>query len=728
MMRLALAAAVMPLCACLMSKPLTLPLRATLSPPAKDRVDIAVIGHSDSDGSALRVAEGLSARLGMAVVPFGDAAAGEAAASGRIICVDSAASLSGAELSSLVSSALSVEVVLEGIRSNEAAAAAHYMLPVRSNDDWEEVLDEAERLVLLGRRPKRGKEDLNLDLGVDTFFASLTFPRLEDALPHLRELEKDVDALEVRADLLWDQSEFALAHSLSVLRRKLGKGSRAALGGVVFTVRSTDQCGAFDLRAEGGVAKMHELLKVGLRCGVETLDVEWGHGDKEYHSLLRYVSKRYPSTATLGSYHAVGHKVPLPRARRVARRCYARGLADAVKVVFSVASADDAHLYNAAVEGAGLPPEVPKICVCLGDAGRSSRALNRRFSPVTHAALPVAAAPGQLSPSALLELRRGLGLLPDRSYWLFGGPSIASSPSPDMHNAAFRSAGLADAAVYARLNEPFDLNAMAAALMDEGFGGASVTIPHKESVIELLDGLTPLAEALGAVNTVFVRREEVWNKHYGIFEIKRTLVGTNTDCSGMLEILAKSLAAQNAGWSPAQKGAAGLVLGAGGTARAAVLALRSLGMDVYLWNRSADKARALAEDLGGVTVLEDLSDKSITEAMEQTPGKGGFDGLRAVVCTVPAKAGLTLPARLLARQPVVLDASYDPPETALLRQARAEGCPTLRGADLLLAQGVQQWELWTGRRAHVDVMKQQIEWKIAALAEKQRQAEQRGDA
>lgn len=149
-----------------------------------------------------------------------------------------------------------------------------------------------------------------------------------------------------------------------------------------------------------------------------------------------------------------------------------------------------------------------------------------------------------------------------------------------------------------------------------------------------------------------------------------------------------------------------LVVGAGGTARSACYAAKQLGCRVLVHNRTPAKAAALATRFGGTTVA------SLDEPIP---------ALAAILCTVPAEvraagcggfppaglltlflraeqAGFKVPSHLLASHPVVLDAAYGRTETALVAQARAAGCACVEGIDMLLAQGLAQFRLWTGRR------------------------------
>ena len=182
-----------------------------------------------------------------------------------------------------------------------------------------------------------------------------------------------------------------------------------------------------------------------------------------------------------------------------------------------------------------------------------------------------------------------------------------------------------------------------------------------------------------------------------------------------------------------------MVIGAGGTARAAVYALRvGLGLPVVIYNRSPDKARALAQelqaalprassgngDIRGVACTADLSEAAVMSAVSDATSRPGLlpatqsrFALATVISTVPASAEFTLPDWALpsstastslpsaaGHRPVVLDVVYKPPLTALVQQARGAGLTVVPGATMLVEQGVEQSERWTGRSAPRKVM------------------------
>lgn len=214
--------------------------------------------------------------------------------------------------------------------------------------------------------------------------------------------------------------------------------------------------------------------------------------------------------------------------------------------------------------------------------------------------------------------------------------------------------------------------------------GANVTIPYKETVLSMLDLLDPLAERIGAVNTIVKRN--------GILE------GHNTDVIGFLTSLKVS-----GGFEP--KGTSVLIFGAGGAARAAVFGLVDEGVEVIgIANRTTERGQALAQELAGKIdalalpiegsgVLDYVSSASlIVNCTSMGMRHSGLEGVSP------------LSAAAIPNSALVYDMVYTPSETPLLKEARKAGAKVVGGLPMLVYQGAAAFELWTGRRAPVEVM------------------------
>lgn len=267
------------------------------------------------------------------------------------------------------------------------------------------------------------------------------------------------------------------------------------------------------------------------------------------------------------------------------------------------------------------------------------------------------------------------------------GYPVRHSLSPVMHNAAFAALGFNW--VYLAFEAPPERLADAIGGMRAlGMRGLNLTIPHKEAACRLVDRLTPQAEAIGAVNTLF------WDGD--------TLVGDNTDAEGFLRSLLE------AGVEP--RGQRVLVVGAGGSARAVVYALRQQGASVWVANRNLARAELLTQRYGAEGVLP-------LESAALTPELARFDGV--VSCTPlgmqPNEATMPpLPLEQLPAHAWVCDLVYRPLETRLLREARAHELKTISGLGMLLWQGALAFERWTGVSAPVEVMERALRENLAS--------------
>jgi shikimate dehydrogenase len=250
------------------------------------------------------------------------------------------------------------------------------------------------------------------------------------------------------------------------------------------------------------------------------------------------------------------------------------------------------------------------------------------------------------------------------------GWPVAHSRSPQMHNAALAAVGLADWR-YLRLPLPPELfEETVRALPAAGFRGVNVTIPHKHAALALADEASEAARAIGAANTL-------------TFE-DGAIVADNTDAPGLLAALGE----------PVQRRRA-LVLGAGGAGRAAAWALAGAGADVAVWNRTPERARALAAEFG-VRAVEGGERAEIVVNCTSV-------GLHDPEATFKA---LPIEADEMGAGSLVVDMVYRAGGTRFLEAARTRGARVVDGLEILVAQGAASFERWTGMEAPREAMRE----------------------
>lgn len=272
---------------------------------------------------------------------------------------------------------------------------------------------------------------------------------------------------------------------------------------------------------------------------------------------------------------------------------------------------------------------------------------------------------------------------------LIGDP-VAHSLSHRFQQAALDACGIA--ARYVLWQTPADkLVERVRSLCDQDCLGANVTIPHKRAVLPLLDKIDPLAEQIGAVNTI-VNRDDY-------------LYGYNTDAPGLLHALKEQgIGKAVLGGRVSLKGYTVVLLGAGGAARGAAFALTGAGIErLIILNRHLERAQMLAADVQQhyEGPIFSLNDPSFLIAHSSAII------INATSLGMHEDASM-LPTEVLARfdpDTFVYDMIYNPSQTYLLCQARAIGLRTANGLSMLLHQGALSFTLWTGKPAPLDVMR-----------------------
>ncbi len=268
------------------------------------------------------------------------------------------------------------------------------------------------------------------------------------------------------------------------------------------------------------------------------------------------------------------------------------------------------------------------------------------------------------------------------------GHPVAHSRSPAMHTAALAELGLADEWTYEAIDiAPEGFEALTRSLPAVAYAGVNVTVPHKLAALALADVASEAAAAIGAANML----------SFGDGQI----AADNTDAAGIVASMPEPPVGKRA-----------LVLGAGGSARAVVWALREAGADVAVWNRTGERAERLASELAvdhaptpqpGFDLLVNATTVGLAGANSARPG-GRHPDARGL----PDLKALNLNADWLGAEQLVVDLVYGIRETELIAAARATGARTVDGLEILVRQGAESLRGWTGMEPPIDAMRRAV--------------------
>lgn len=476
----------------------------------------------------------------------------------------------------------------------------------------------------------------------------------------LRQALKLTRTIELRLD--WLRSDLERFTIAAWLR---GQQLKATL---VATCRRAEAGGRFPSRGRKAIVMELAFLASLAKSGCEWCDLE-AETLKAPPWLIRGVFGKWPATAKsrphiILSWHVSQGTPPgLERLMAVSEK-----LAHAGKIATQCNSYRDALRVLALCKGRSNVIAVP-----MGETGLPARVLALAHgSALAYAAVGEKTAPGQLALDEMKNLYRADKL--DRKTKVYGviGNPVSHSLSPLMHNTGFIARKLN--AVYL----PFlvkDLRDFLGAIKPLNIAGFSVTLPWKERILRHLDDCDPLAEKIGAVNTVLVRRNG-------------KLYGCNTDYVGVLRALERRVRL---------RGSRVLLYGGGGVARAVAFALAQGGAIVCVCSRRPEQARQLARAVGGVVVERPRLRREFFDAIVNCTPVGMYPRTSAS----PLRAD-ELNCRL------VFDTIYRPMRTRLLQLAERRGIQTVSGVDMFIAQGVAQWEIWTELRAPETAMQKVV--------------------
>jgi 3-dehydroquinate dehydratase/shikimate dehydrogenase len=437
---------------------------------------------------------------------------------------------------------------------------------------------------------------------------------------------------------------------------------------IIATCRRTEAGGKF----HGSVAAQMEVLRKATEIGCPAVDVEiesaeaistedWE--DLRARAAIVLSSHDFKSTGNLEETFARMRGFP----------------ADFYKLIGTATCLHDNVVMTRFLEQHS--PEYSMVGACMGEQGMLSRILGIRAGGAFtfgSAEQGKETAPGQPTYRELRDFYRIEQIESVTKVYGIAGDPVAHSMSPWVMNSAFRRENVN--AVYAPLQAK-TLDDLLSTARDLPLNGLSVTMPYKQAVVEHLDNSDALTRRTGACNTI-VRGKD------------GRLFGFNTDVYGIVAAIEPRVPLQ---------GARVLVLGAGGAARAAVFGLRAKGAEVFILNRTVATAQALAKESGSTTVKR-----------SELP-KLNFD---IVFNATPVGMGLDKHTPLEENELNALwvfDSVYNPIETELLKLAQSKGCGTISGAEMFVHQAARQFEIWTGKPAPIDNIRQVLLRQLGAV-------------
>lgn len=441
---------------------------------------------------------------------------------------------------------------------------------------------------------------------------------------------------------------------------------------VVITVRRGKDGGLW----RGDEEKRQRILREAIVMGIDYVDLEEDIADK---------IPRFGKTRRIVSYHNFA-KTPT-NLGEMAEKMAAKD-ADIVKIACLAGSIGDA---SSVLETAARS-EKPTIGLAMGPLGFFTRILAVKYgAPFTYAGFNPDRifAPGQPN---FFDLKRDYALdLVDRDskiYAVIGDP-IEQSLSPAIHNAAFRHHGLN--CVYVPLRIPQgQLKDSLSTLAWLDIQGLSVTIPHKEAIVHLLNKAENAVDLSGACNTVVMKDGQ--------------MIGHNTDYRAAIGSLEAAIGDGTgpSGVSPLMDKQA-LILGAGGAARSIAFGLNRRGAGVTLCNRNDDRAVKLAEEVGCRSTPWAMRAGTLCDILINcTPV-----GMHPNVNDSPVPAAAFKPGM------VAFDTVYHPERTLFLKMAEDRSCVTITGVDMFVRQAGLQFYLFTGKEPPMELMRQVVRRKLS---------------
>ncbi|KAK8470702.1 hypothetical protein PHAVU_003G035000 [Phaseolus vulgaris] len=481
---------------------------------------------------------------------------------------------------------------------------------------------------------------------------------------------------------------------------------------LLFTYRPKWEGGMYD----GDENKRLDALRLAMELGADYIDVELQVAHAFYDSIR---GKTFNKTKVIVSSHNYQLTPSIEDLGNLVARIQATG-ADIVKIATTATDITDvARMFqimvhsqsmvkrklmgNSVEEGRTnmssgyiyeeIRTEVPFIGLVMGDRGLISRILCAKFGGyLTFGTLEsgVVSAPGQPTLQDLLYLYNLRQVAPDTKVYGIIGKPVGHSKSPILFNEVFKSVGYNGVYVFLLVD---DLANFLRTYSSTDFVGFSVTIPHKEAALECCDEVDPVAKSIGAVNCIIRRPTD------------GKLIGYNTDYVGAISAIEDGLRGKHNGGSTNISPLAGklfVVIGAGGAGKALAYGAKEKGARVVIANRTYDRARELADAIGGdALTLSDLDSYHPEDSM--ILANTTSIGMQPKVDDTP------ISKHALKYYTLVFDAVYTPKITRLLKEAEESGATIVTGLEMFMGQAYGQYENFTGLPAPKELFRKIME-------------------
>ncbi|KAL5555810.1 hypothetical protein UlMin_038046 [Ulmus minor] len=436
----------------------------------------------------------------------------------------------------------------------------------------------------------------------------------------------------------------------------------------LFTYRPNWEGGQYN----GDEKTRQDVLRLAMEYGADYVDVELQVAREFNESIY---GKKPEKFKVVVSSHNYQNTPSVEDLGNLVARIQATG-ADIVKFATTALDITDvARVFQITVHS-----QVPIIGLVMGERGLISRILCAKFGGyLTFGTLEskIVSAPGQPTIYDLLHLYNFRQIGPDTKVFGVIGKPVGHSKSPILYNEAFKSVGFNGVYLHLLVD---DIANFLQTYSSTDFSGFSVTIPHKEAALKCCDEVDPVAKSIGAVNCIIRRPKD------------GKLLGFNTDYIGAISAIEDGLRGSNNGSSITCSPLAGklfIVIGAGGAGKALAYGAKAKGARVVIANRTYDRARELADIIGGDAL-------SLADLNSFHPEDGMILANTTSIGMHPKVDETPISKDALRSYSLVFDAVYTPKMTRLLQEAEESGATVVSGVEMFIGQAYEQFERFTG--------------------------------